>query len=90
MPTSWKRAGKWSAKRERPVPVGMPAVIAQMRASVSARRTSSSTKVCVYVFGLRFGALSAGSGSSVGSISPRSIGGREAPWKDIESCSAGA
>jgi len=31
----------------------MPAVIAQMRASVSARRTSSSTKVCVYVFGFR-------------------------------------
>ena len=35
------------AKRDRPVPVGMPAVMAQIRSSVSARRTSSSTKVWV-------------------------------------------
>jgi hypothetical protein len=47
IPTSKNRDGYRSAKRESPVPVGMPAVMAQMRSSASARRTSSSTKVWV-------------------------------------------
>ena len=90
MPTSKKRLGKRSREAGSPVPVGIPAVMAQIRSSASARRTSSSTKVWVYVFGLRCGADSAGSGSSVGSIRLRSIGGRLAPWKLTLSSSAGA
>ena len=43
IPTSWKRFGKTAWNLDRPVPVGIPAVIAQIRSSAFASSMSSDT-----------------------------------------------
>jgi len=47
MPTSKNRDENRAWNADSPVPVGMPAVMAQIRVSASARRTSSSAKTWV-------------------------------------------
>ena len=51
MPTSNVRSGKRLAKRSRPVPVGMAAVMATMAGSASASAISASAKTRVYCGG---------------------------------------
>ena len=78
MPTSKKRLGKRDANRVRPVPDGMAAVIAQMRASFSAKAHSSRPKQAE-----KSSFLSAANAPDTGS-------NLDTPWYFSGSCSLGA